>query len=90
MNVAIETGVAPRAGTIIDTHWFICLDLAVEGLDGREFDFTHGHADIGVDLPRDVNAFALGSRCAGFAAVPFERIFGRNHMFVTRVGCRVT
>ncbi len=60
LHRAFEVRIAPRTGAIIDAHRLILLDGAGVRPGGREFDFAQGHADIGVDLPRDVNAFALG------------------------------
>ena len=45
LDVAIERGIAPRAGAIIDAHGFIGLDAAVERLGRAELDFAEGHAN---------------------------------------------
>ena len=87
LGIAVETGIAPRSGAIIDAHRFIGLDGASIGFGGCQFDFAHWHTHVGMQLARDVNLFAPGQL---LAALQFERIFGCNHMFVTGDTCQVT
>ena len=76
LDIALEIRIAPGAGAVINADRFVLLDGAGVGFGGREFDFAHGHADVGMEFAGDVNAFAARQL---FAAVRFERIFGCDH-----------
>jgi hypothetical protein len=80
LNVALETRIAPGTGAVIDADRLILLDGTGVGFGGREFDFAHRHADVGMQLALDVNAFAARQL---FTAVRFERLFGCDHKFIS-------
>src|ERR1017187_6386152 len=81
-----ERRIAPRPAAIVNMHRRIFPDRAGVRLGRRHFDFAHGHADAGMDFARHKNFFAVGQL---FAAVRFERFFGRDHKSVDSRWLRV-
>ena len=71
-DIAVKTRITPRTGAIIDAHGFVLLDGTGVGFGGREFDFAHGHTDVGMKPAFDVNLFAFAQL---FRAVPVLRSF---------------
>ena len=45
-GVAVEGGIAPGAGAVVDADGFVLFDATVESFGGREFNFAHGDFDI--------------------------------------------
>ena len=80
-TVPLKLRIAPRAGAVINAHGLVRLDRAGVRLGGRQFDFAHGHADVGVDFAGNINAFAAGSRSAD------SLLCGSNESLVAIIKC---
>src|SRR5687767_3601573 len=78
---ARERRIAPWPAAIIDAHGLIRRDRAGVRLRRCDFDLPHRHANVLMQRALNVNLFA---RRQLFAAVRFERIFGRDHNLHTK------
>jgi hypothetical protein len=76
LHVAPEIRVAPRTTRVVHAHGFVPLNLTGDTLRRRELNFPYRHAEIFVNCPGQINAFAVG-QLGG--AVKFEGIFGSDH-----------
>ncbi len=65
-HLALEVGIAPRAGTIVHADRRILLDPAVRMSGVGERDLTQGHAKIRVVPSLDVDASGSGEGARGF------------------------
>ncbi len=58
-DIAVKGGVSPGAAGVVDAHGVVLLHAAVGMMRLREFDFAHGHTEIGVRLSFDVEPVAF-------------------------------
>src|SRR5947209_1269626 len=82
LDRAVECRVSPWSRAVIDPHRFIRGDGPGVGLRRRNLNLTRRHLKVFVDAPRQENFAAVGQL---FAAVRFERFFGRDH---TSLSCK--
>lgn len=77
LHGALETGIAPGSGAIIDANRVVGLKATVERPGGGQLDFAHGHTNIGMEGSGNVNPRGIGHL---FTAVRFVRFFGCDHI----------
>ena len=75
-DIALECGVAPRAGAIIDADGLVHLDSPVPCGRRVQLDLAHGDADIGMQFAGQVNLRGIRERRA---AVRFDELRLGDH-----------
>src|SRR5437899_12174733 len=75
-DIAIEGGVPPRTGAIINPRRRIGFGMAVERLGGAELNFPERHPKVRIQLSRDIDFGGIGQR---LAALRLKRILACNH-----------
>src|SRR5262245_5344826 len=93
LNRAGKIWIAPRPAGVINAYRFVHFDSTADGFGGCEFDFAHGHADVFVDLAREIRTSALGQLLAAVSVLDssiaeggrVEKFFRCDHTLIPRI-----